>query len=186
MAGRLGIVTEKLAFMNAVDKEAADQLAPLYTVDVVIARSKQKGNISLGFWVYRISVGGDQDLLSFDDAKLRRRLDRIREEGGVIEEHVEGPILVSEADGPSVLARAEVELRRLLDRYNNHCDLKVKAPSIKARCSWPKNEVRRALDSGDYAGKLRRMVDALRGGYRWDPWLKGARRGEISGRMSKR
>lgn len=182
----LGIVTEKLAMMNAVDFEASDQLAPLYSVDVLMGMSPERGVLSCGIWVYRMSIGGDSDLLSFDDAKLRRRLDRIREEGDVVEEQIDGPFMVTGKNDADCLANAERELRRVLDRYGNNCDVKLKAPSLKARSVWEKAGIRKALADGSYAVQARKMADSLRAGFRFDPWARAARRGPINAQMSRR
>jgi hypothetical protein len=179
-----GIQTYKGKFLNEVDKAAADQLAPLYTLDLMMGLGPQTGKPAAGIWIYRATAGGDEDLLSFDDARIRAYYDRMRESGGVAEEQVGDPVRIY-GEG-NFLANCEAALRSQLAKYNYNCDVKVKAAKLKIQVHVPKNEVLKQLGDGTFERLLRKVHGALVEGYQWDPWLGGARRGEIGAEQHRK
>lgn len=179
-----GIQTYKGKFLNEVDKAAADQLAPLYTLDLVLGVGPNTGNPAAGIWVYRATAGGDEDLLSFDDARIRAYYDRMRKSGGVAEEQIGDPIRIS-TEG-NYLANCEKALRAQIEKYNYNCDVKVKAPKLRIQVEIKKPDVLKQLNDGTFEKLMRKVHGALLEGYQWDPWLGGARRGEISAEAHRR
>jgi hypothetical protein len=172
-----GIQTYRGKLVTATDKAAADSLAPLYTLDLLIGKGPQTGTPSAGIWVYQTKAGGDQDLLSFDDARMRAYYDRMRQTGGVAEEQVGDPIRIA-LEG-NYLANAEAEIRKLLVQYNHSCEVKVKVPRLKIQWGLPKEDVLRILNDGTFASTLKNIHEALHADFKWDPWLGKARRGVI-------
>ena len=184
----MAIVGEKLAFVNAVDSEAADTLASTYTIDVILTRGPKTGVKASGIIVYKLN-DLDMDLLSMDNEVLKRRVEKLKEEADKwTEVQVDGPILNREEPGDTKgrwLERTERELFRLFDKYGGHADVKIKAPLLKVVQVIPRAEVRAGRNSGRMVGIFRRLDQLLDGGFAYDPWLRGIRRGQISAKMAK-
>jgi hypothetical protein len=182
------IVGEKLAFLNAVDSTASDTLASTYTIDVILTRGPKTGTKAAGIVVFKIN-DMDMDLLSLDDAVLKRRMDRLKEEADKwTEVQVEGPILFRQEPTESQgrwLERTEAELFRLFDKYQGHADVKVKAPLLRIVQVIPRADVRKSRHGGKMTNAFRNIDKLLDAGFAYDPWLRGMRRGKISAAMAK-
>jgi len=179
-----GITTYKSKLMDEIDKAAADSLAPLYTLDLMIGRGPETGNPAAGIWVYQTKAGGDEDLLSFDDARMRAYYDRMRESGAVAEEQQGDPIRIS--TNGNYLANSESALRHLLTKYNYNCEVRVKVPLLRIQWVIPKDKVVQILNDGTFAAKIKEMHEALHEGFKWDPWLGGARKGKVGAAEHKK
>lgn len=178
---------KKLKLVNAVDEAQSERLEPLYTIEIVLTVSPQRGAKCGAIVVFRTTDVPDIDMnpasLERLDTKALEALERSSEQTQVM--HTD-PEYFKESDGqwiPWALQRA----LKLFDRFNGNARIVVKSPKLRIRESISRESVNAKRSQPLKLFSVLWDIDKLlERGYQWDPWTQTVRRGRIGAEFGKR
>jgi len=175
---------EKAQLLTALDNHAAENLQPLYIIDLQLEKSP-RGVKCGGITVWKLN---DEDFgLDLDEGELKERLEASRTGMESWTEKIwRDPVLFRETDGRWI-PWALRECLALFDKLNGDACVRVKSSRLKFRQVVSAHDIRvrrsnlRQLFAPVFDAD--RLLDA---GYRYDPWSDSVRRGRISAKLGKR
>jgi hypothetical protein len=179
--------------LNVLDERMADDLQPLYSIEISLGRSPKKGVKCGAIVIFKLnSVDLNLDK-TFDptvyDPSVVERAQEIQDE---VSKQTEvmwcDPIYFKETEGRWIEWAVNKALE-LFDKapISGNAKLSMKCPQLRVNVFRSRKEVTKLRGSHRKLFPVAADVDRLlSGGYSYDPWTKKIRRGRISAEMSKR
>lgn len=183
---------QRAALINALDKQMADDLEPLYRIEVQVART-QKGVKAGAIVVFRFNT------IEMDfESKLRARPGESHQhmlaKAQEIQDHVNkqtevmcrDPEYFKDTEGrwlPWAMDRA----LELYDQYGGNASISLKCTQLRIKVK--RGPLSIAKGRSDMRGLFPVITDIdalLERGFNYDPWRDEIRRGRIDAEMSKR
>jgi hypothetical protein len=175
---------EKAKFINVMDSQMADDLQPLYSIEICLAKSPKEGVKCGAVVVFKLN----QTKLDLNPEKYLPEMEAKMQESVQEETQVmfRDPEYFKETDGqwlPWAIDRALA----LFDRYGTNASMSVTCPELRIHQRLSRRSVMegrskpRSLFASAF--NIDRLFDE---GYTWDPWTKSIRRGKVGAEMAKR
>jgi hypothetical protein len=179
---------DHVKLVNALDNKFADELQPLYNIDIQFGKSPKHGVKCGAITVFRLNTVD----LNFDDkydmSKVNAGvLQEIQDEANKTTEVMhQDPILFRETDGRWVGWALDKSLE-MYDRYGGGARITVKCPRLRIIQRRSSKEIARLRGSPRDLFSVAWDIDRLlSGNFAYDPWTKKIRRGRIDARTGKR
>ena len=181
---------QRAKLLNVLDHRMADDLQPLYSIEISVTRSPKNGVKCGAIVVFRLNHI-DMDFASkLDpkkyDASVAQRAQEIEDEIGKQTEvmHID-PVYFKETDG-RWLPWAVKKSLDLYDSFGGNASITLKCPKLRIRVKRSSKEVAKLRGSHEGLFPVVRDIDQLLSrGFNFDPWSKVIRRGEISAGKGK-
>jgi hypothetical protein len=182
---------QKAALLTAFDNAMADDLQPLYSIEVNLERSPKLGTLCGAIVVFKLNtvdLGMEKALhgkhIREGNLQAMQEIqDEVNKQTTTM--HTD-PIYFREDQGRWVGWALEKALR-YFDAFGGSATISLKSSLLRI------NRKRTSREVASLRSDLRKLFPEawdmdrlLRNGYQWDPWTKTIRRGRIGAEMSKR
>lgn len=181
---------QKAKLVNALDNAAAEDLVPLYSIDVYFGKS-DKGVKCGGITIFKLNnvdlrFTEKYDLLKID-SKSKKEMEEAQNWADKQTEVMQrDPIFFREPDGQWIGWALEKTLA-LYDELGGSCRIAVKCPRLHIKQTRSSSEISRLRANPRELFSVAFDIDRLlNDNYAFDPWTKKIRRGRINAMMSKR
>lgn len=186
---------QRAKLINALDNQMADDLVPMYRIEVTVGRGKKSGIKAGAIVLFRLnSVDLDFErklnLTNPDPRTVQHNLARAQEIQDEVNKQTEvmhqDPIYFKQTEG-RWLAWALDKALEMYDRCGGSATIALKCPSLRISVKRTAKDVASLRSNPmDLFPVIRDIDQLLEKGFSYDPWSKQIRRGTISAKMSKR
>lgn len=182
---------EKSKFLTLLDNQAAEELIPLYSIDIHLGKSPKKGVKSGALSVFKLNEVDLKMPEKYDftqtNPKVLKEIKEAHKRASESTEILVGePLMFKETEGRWIQWAIE-EALRIYDQYNGNARISLKCPKLKIQMRRSSKEVANLRsnihDLFPVAWEIDRLLDK---DYSFDPWSNRIRRGRINALMSKR
>ena len=174
---------QKAKVLNFFDKAAADSLATLYTIELVLMKSPQKKAKCGAIAVFKLN---DLDSLEWKEGSDPREVFEAKKELNEMTEMMyRDPEYFKESEGRWI-SWAIDRVMKIYDDLGGNADIFIKCPKLRIKQKVPSKDV--SAGRADLrklfwtAWDIDRLLDR---NYQYDPWLKEIRRGRIGAEFIK-
>lgn len=187
----MGFTGEKLKLVNALDNQFADELQPLYSIDIILAQAT-KTKVKCGaITVFKMNLvdlklDGRYDLTKTNTA-LQTEIERAREEASRQTEIIyRDPILFKETEGRWISWAIDHALQ-IFDELGSCARISIKCPRLKIEQRRSAKQVLALRHNPRELFSVARDIDRLlSGNFNYDPWNHIIRRGPIDAAAAKK
>ena len=179
---------DRAKLITALDNQFAEDLVPLYNIDVQFGKSPKRGIKCGAITVFRMNSVDMNFSDKYDLSKVNAEtLRAVQDEANrATEVMVKDPILFRETDGQWIAWALDKALE-LFDRHGGGARITVKCPKLRiTQRRSPKTIARLRSSPRDLFPVVWDIDRLLEGGFAYDPWAKKIRRGRVNAKMSKR
>lgn len=181
---------DKAKFITALDNQMAEEMQPLYSIDVMLSRTS-KGVKCGAISVFKMNLVDFKMPEKYDFTKtgdhLMREMDDLKKAASQQTEVMDrDPIFFKESEGRWILWSLEKAIS-LYDECGGMARISVKCPKLRVE------QRRSAKQVAALRSDLRQLFPVawdidrlLSGDFTYDPWTKRVRRGAISAEKAKR
>jgi len=170
-----GILTEKIKVVDALDRQMADDVDPVYTIELALLKSP-KGEKCGAICIFKRS---ELNLPTPDKIDPKAIADIEKELSKQTESMYRDPEYFRKSNGQWIPWALERVLK-LYDSFGGNAKVVVKCPTLRVRQRVSSKSIAagrsdlKELFSGAF--EIDKLLDE---GYKYDPWLKGVRRGSV-------
>ncbi len=181
---------QRAKFLNTVDRQMADDLQALYSIEISVTKSPKKGVKCGAITVFRLNhidmdFASKLDPKRYDPSVLERAQEIEDEIGKQTEVMHMDPIYFRETDGqwlPWAIDRA----LKLYDQFGGNASISLKCQKLRIRVKRNMKEIAAFRSSPEQLFPVVRDIDQLLSkDFGFDPWAQVIRRGAINAEKSK-
>ena len=184
---------EKAKFVNLLDRQAADDLKPLYSIEIALMKSPKHGVKCGGIAVFKlndVTTDMEEALKTPDPRKLRDQRMALQEVGNAVNQMTDvmfrDPIYFKEPEGRWI-GWAATKALAIFDQLNGNAKIVVKSAKLRIRQEVPRSKiVSLRANPRDLFSVLWDIDRLLEKNFEYDPWTTEIRRGRIGADLAKR
>lgn len=182
---------EKLKLVNALDNQFADELQPLYSIDIILTQAS-KTKVKCGaITVFKMNLVDMKLDARYDITKtstsVQAEIERAREEASRQTEFLyRDPILFKETEGRWINWAVDHALQ-IFDDLGSCARISIKCPKLKIEQRRSARQVMALRHNPRELFSVALDIDRLlSGNFNYDPWNNIIRRGSIDAASAKR
>jgi len=183
---------QRAKLVNTLDNQMADDLVPLYRIEVQVGRGPKTGVKAGAIVVFKLNsvdMNFEKGLNPerYDPQTVAKVQNELQNEINKQTETMhQDPIYFRETEGRWLQWAIDKALE-LFDRYGCCASIKLKCPKLKISVTRSAKEVSALRSNPRELFPVMEDIDQLlEKGFNYDPWTKTIRRGRISAKMAKR
>lgn len=187
----MGFTGEKLKLVNALDNQFADELQPLYSIDIILSQAS-KTKVKCGaITIFKMNLVDLKLDPRYDITKastaVNLEMERAREEASRQTEFLyRDPILFKETEGRWIHWAIDRALQ-IFDELGSCARISMKCPRLKIEQRRSAKQVLALRNDPRELFSVARDIDRLlSGNFNFDPWNNIIRRGPIDAFSAKK